>query len=176
MSAIDAILQEIARLSSRERALLWQRARAMGLLDAEAEGEAAPARIQMTLVFDGGSRGNPGPGYGSYALLWPERPPEVHRLHLGERMTNNEAEYDTLIAALEALLGRLDREGIDPRRVDLEVRSDSQLVVNQVTGAWRAREPRLQARCQRVRALLEAFGSAEMRHQPRERSVALLGH
>ncbi|HEY66074.1 MAG TPA: ribonuclease HI family protein [Caldilineae bacterium] len=181
MTKIDEILRAIASLSEEERAALWRRAHAMGLLPLVA-GEVPPGSpqdqpgaIPLTLVFDGGSRGNPGPGYGSYAFLWPGKPPEIHRLRFGT-LTNNEAEYDTLIAALEALLGRLAREGVDPGDVHLDIRGDSRLVINQINGVWRVREPRLQARWQKARALLEPFGRVTLRHQPRERSVNLLGH
>ncbi len=183
MKSVDAILEAIARLSPGERAVLWRRARAMKLLNGDDDEReqvdrqnASAERLALELVFDGGSRGNPGPGYGSYVFLWPDRPPEVHRLELGSRMTNNEAEYDTLIAALEALLERLTREGIDPGQVSLSVGGDSQLVINQLRGTWRVREPRLRRRWERIRDLLARFGRVTLRQHPRERSVALLGH
>ncbi|NOZ28415.1 MAG: reverse transcriptase-like protein [Chloroflexi bacterium] len=181
MNEVDRILTDIASLSPRERAVLWRRAVALGLLD-PAVGDRRPSAepggsstVRLGLMFDGGSRGNPGPGYGSYAFLWPGRPPEVHRLRFG-RLTNNEAEYDALIAALEALLSHLAREGIDPQRVDLEVLGDSRLVINQLNGVWRVRKDHLRARWQKARSLLDRFGRVVLRHQPRERSVAVLGH
>jgi ribonuclease HI len=146
--------------------------------------EQAAVGEALTLVFDGGSLGNPGQGYGSFAFIpkgfrrlnWPGQPPEVHRLRFGPRMTNNEAEYDTLIAALEALLNHLESMGEDPAQVHLEVRGDSQLVVNQLNGLWRVREERLRGRWQKTRALLRRFGQTVIQYQPRERSVAVLGH
>ncbi len=139
-------------------------------------GEApVPVRV-LTLVFDGGSLGNPGQGYGSYAFVWPGQPPEVHHLCFGPRMTNNEAEYDTLIAALQALLCRLESMNVDPTRVHLEVKGDSQLVVNQLNGLWRVREERMRRRWQKAQTLLRRFGRTTIQHQPRERSVEVLGH
>jgi ribonuclease HI len=138
-------------------------------------GKAAPRKI--TLVFDGGSRGNPGHGYGSYAVYLPgSTRPTLTRLNLGEQMTNNEAEYDTLIAGLTALLANLEKAHEDPRDVTLEVRGDSQLLVRQVKGEWQAREARLIKRRNKVRLLLARFGSARIIHHPREKSVAILGH
>ena len=56
-----------------------------------------------TIIFDGGSRGNPGEGYGSYELRTrAER--QIERLTFGDHVTNNEAEYRTLIAALRDVL------------------------------------------------------------------------
>ena len=60
------------------------------------------------IIFDGGSKGNPGQGYGSYTLRWPGAQQQIVRLRFGDRVTNNEAEYDTLIAALEAVRSRSD--------------------------------------------------------------------
>ena len=56
------------------------------------------------IVFDGGSKGNPGIGYGSYRIQ-PEGGPwsEPYRLEFGDKVTNNEAEYRSLIAAFEHL-------------------------------------------------------------------------
>jgi len=142
----------------------------------------------ITLVFDGGSRGNPGEGYGSYLLdfgggnsLRSGRssrlaPSQVVRLRLGDRMTNNEAEYDTLIAALEALLAELQRAGEKPQSFALEVRGDSQLVMRQLAGEWRTHEPRLAQRRDKARRLLSRFARYQLVHQPRAASLALLGH
>jgi ribonuclease HI len=130
----------------------------------------------IVVIFDGGSRGNPGQGYGSYALRWPGQPEQVVRLRFGDRVTNNEAEYDTLIAAIEAILQRLADAGAAPATARVEIRGDSLLVVNQVTGQWEAKEPRLQLRRDRARDLLERFGQWQLIHHPREHSVQSLGH
>lgn len=137
----------------------------------------APAEIRVRLVFDGGSKGNPGQGYGSYALLWPGQPqPEIIRLTFGNRVTNNEAEYDTLINALQDLVNRVQAAGGAPTQLFVEIWGDSQLVVNQVNGAWKINKAPLQARCNQVRGLLQQFGFAALNYHPREESVALLGH
>ncbi|HIC94446.1 MAG TPA: reverse transcriptase-like protein [Anaerolineae bacterium] len=134
-------------------------------------------RAKWVLVFDGGSRGNPGPGYGSYALIGPAEPAaDVVRLDFGARMTSNEAEYDTLIAALEDLIARVTKMGRSPADFSVEVRGDSRLIINQVSGAWKAKDERMRARRDRVRELLHRFGSHELKLQPRRESVRLLGH
>ena len=62
----------------------------------------------IVLIFDGGSHGNPGWGYGSCAIQRVSHGAQrLERLELGDDYTNNEAEYDTLIAALEDLIRRL---------------------------------------------------------------------
>jgi ribonuclease HI len=130
----------------------------------------------IKIFFDGGSKGNPGHGYGSYALDWPAYPRQVVRLQFGNHVTNNEAEYDTLIAALEAVLKRLAETGADPKSAKVEVWGDSQLVINQVNGEWQTNKPELQIRRDRAQALLEQFGRSWLRYHKRENNVDILGH
>jgi ribonuclease HI len=130
----------------------------------------------IVVIFDGGSRGNPGQGYGSYALRWPGQQQQIVQLRFGDRVTNNEAEYDTLIAALEAIVQRLADGGADTKTATVEARGDSLLVINQVKGLWEAKEARLQVRRERVRELLAAFGAWQLIHHDREHSVQTLGH
>src|SRR6201989_3476113 len=84
---------------------------------------------------DGGSRGNPGPaGYGGLV-----RDPGTRGI-LAERSeslgvaTNNVAEYNGLIAGLRAAAE------IDPG-AEIEVRMDSRLVVEQMSGRWKIKHP-----------------------------------
>lgn len=130
----------------------------------------------IAIIFDGGSKGNPGQGYGSYTLRWPGAQQQIVRLRFGDRATNNEAEYDTLIAALEAVLKRLQDNGAAPATAKLDIRGDSLLVVNQVQGKWQCKEERLQARRDQARKLLQRFGSWQLTHHDRENSVRALGH
>ncbi len=88
-----------------------------------------------TITFDGGSQGNPGPGYGSYALTRvSDGKTDLVRLDFGRAMTNNEAEYETLLAGLQALTERIEAAGRTPADFTVEVRGDSALVIHQVGG------------------------------------------
>jgi ribonuclease HI len=129
-----------------------------------------------TIVFDGGSLGNPGAGYGSYALTARSGQRDVRRLDLGDHITNNEAEYDTLIAALGDLIGRIEAAQRDPSDYTLEVRGDSTLVLRQVEGQWKARDERMRARRNQARALLDRFKSTQLTLQPRAHTLRVLGH
>ena len=137
-------------------------------------GQAPEEPIQI--VFDGGSHGNPGQGYGRYALDWPGHPRQIVQLNFGDQVTNSEAEYDTLIAGLEAVRKRMLEKKIDPESARLRIWGDSQLVCNQVRGDWRCKESRLQLRLKEARALLNEFGNASLNYHPREKSVEILGH
>ena len=97
-------------------------------------------------------------------------------MRFGDRVTNNEAEYDALITALETIVQRLDDSQAAPKTAKLEIRGDSLLVVNQVKGLWEAKEQRLQVRRDRVRELLESFAAWQLTHHGRENSVQTLGH
>jgi ribonuclease HI len=134
---------------------------------------AASTARRCDVVFDGGSLGNPGRGYGSYRLRFGNEDwGPVVRLEHGSRITNNEAEYRTLIGALEALLALVP----EPGGAALEVFGDSQLVLRQLEGKWKVRAGNLVADHARARALLAPFGQVRLIWQPRARSVALLGH
>lgn len=130
----------------------------------------------IRILFDGGSRGNPGPGYGSYHIQFPDGHRETVRLDFGRRMTNNEAEYHALLAALEDLAGRLRGEGKSPGEFVLEIRGDSALVISQLTGQWKARNPRMRALRDRVRERLETFGGYRLERVPRGVVLRYLGH
>lgn len=134
------------------------------------------SRPIIRIFFDGGSRGNPGQGYGSYHLRFPDGREETVRLDFGRRMTNNEAEYHTLLAALEDVLGRLQRDGRDPTGLALEIRGDSALVIAQVRGDWKARNPRMRALRDRVRERLGRFGGHRLEQVPRGVVLRRLGH
>jgi ribonuclease HI len=130
----------------------------------------------ISIIFDGGSKGNPGIGYGSYALRWPGQPQQIVQLQFGDGVTNNEAEYDTLVAALESIVKRLAENRADPSTARVEIRGDSQLVINQVLGEWKCSDERMRRRRDRVRSLLREFGSWSLAYHPRANSVRVLGH
>lgn len=130
----------------------------------------------VELIFDGGSHGNPGPSYGSFLIRGMpggSRNPARPQFQDG---TNNEAEYRTLIAGVEAVLGAAEQNGLDPGRIELLVFGDSSLVLKQMQGQWKAKDRRMRALRDQARVLLKPFGSVSFRHQPRWKSVQVLGH
>jgi ribonuclease HI len=130
-----------------------------------------------TITFDGGSRGNPGYGYGGYQIVRArDGKTRTRRLEFPGRLTNNEAEYLTLIEALQELADGIRKNGGDPRDCSVEVRGDSQLVIRQVEGRWKVHEPHLVPLHDRARELLNQFGQTCLTWQRRDKSVAILGH
>jgi ribonuclease HI len=111
------------------------------------------------VYFDGASRGNPGPSAVGYVLVTGDGIAAEGGERIG-RATNNRAEYEALIRALEVA-----REfGFD----EVVVRGDSQLIVRQVRGEWDTNDPELRERRVRVRELLDGFETWSIEHVPRE--------
>ena len=131
------------------------------------------ATTDYTIAFDGGSLGNPGQGYGSYEIASAGGRVSGQRLQFGDNLTNNQAEFMTLIAALKDLLHRL---GPEAGSVSLAVRGDSQLVIRGLNGDWKIKHVNLQPLYQEGRALLGRFRVVDLGWQPRQESVRTFGH
>jgi ribonuclease HI/2-polyprenyl-3-methyl-5-hydroxy-6-metoxy-1,4-benzoquinol methylase len=105
---------------------------------------------RLIVEADGGSRGNPGPaGYG--ALVKDAGTGEV-LAEIGEAIgtaTNNVAEYRGLIAGLTAAVA------IDPD-CSVEVRMDSKLVVEQMSGRWQVKHEDMRALVKRARSVISS--------------------
>jgi ribonuclease HI len=110
--------------------------------------------------IDGGSRGNPGPaGYG--VLLEDQQRQVIARLsrYLG-RQTNNFAEYSGMVAALEYA----QQNGIS----SLHVYSDSELLVFQIKGRYKVRNPMLRPLYERAMAMIKQLKFFRIDHVRRE--------
>ena len=130
----------------------------------------------VTLVFDGGSLGNPGKGYGSFVYSGTISTTEPIRLEFPGRTTNNEAEYYSLINGVKAILSELRKRNLDPSSATVRVLSDSKLVVEQVSGRWKVKHDGLKPRHREALDLLRNFGTWKLEWHPRAESVRMLGH
>ena len=112
---------------------------------------------------DGAARGNPGPS-AIGIVVQDESGRTVYESSrtLGIH-TNNEAEYMALIAALQYL-----REA---RANAADFYLDSELVVKQLRGEYRVKEPRLQSLHAQVTMLLNAVPKHTIRHVPRAQNA-----
>lgn len=133
-------------------------------------------RASYLLVFDGGSRGGRQLGFGSYLLETPEGRIGPIRRRYGPGVTNNQAEYLALLDGLRQLLVLSEESGRRKEEIDLEVRGDSRLVINQLAGRWRVRHPALRPLFDEARQMLAGFRQARLRWTPRAASVDILGH
>ncbi|GIX06899.1 MAG: hypothetical protein KatS3mg115_1302 [Candidatus Poribacteria bacterium] len=115
------------------------------------------------LYTDGAARGNPGPAAIACVLKDPKgQTIASHAAPIGST-TNNFAEYLALIAGLK--LAR--QHGVDRLRVLM----DSELLVRQLTGAYRVRNPRLLPLYEEASRLLGDFEAVEIRHIPRSENA-----
>ena len=122
--------------------------------------------MKVLIEADGGSRGNPGPaGYG--AVVFDAATREV----LAERSagigvaTNNVAEYGGLVAGLQAA------HDLDPE-AEVEVRMDSKLVVEQMSGRWKIKHPDMQKLALQAQQLARRMGSVRYTWVPRAQNGA----
>ena len=129
------------------------------------------------LQVDDGSKGNGAEnrGFGSYHLANRDGREQIIRLDLGTA-TNNEAEYRTLIAALEDLVGRIRRAGKHPADYSLLVQTDAQLLVGQLTQGWQVKAGNLRPLVDEADGLIRAFGRCDLVKVPRDEIVRVLGH
>lgn len=111
------------------------------------------------LHVDGAARGNPGPAAAA-AVLYDSAGIEVwaDAKLLGET-TNNVAEYEALIMGLAAAAERCST---------LTVAADSELVVRQLAGHYRVRQPHLVPLYQEAKRLMGGFASVKVEHVPRK--------
>lgn len=116
--------------------------------------------MKARLWTDGGARGNPGPAAYAFVL---EAEDGTVLAALGEAIgiaTNNVAEYSALVAGLE----RAAEAGV----TDLEVRSDSELLVKQMRGEYRVKNRDLQALFLDASRAARKVGAVTFTHVRRE--------
>ncbi len=116
----------------------------------------------ITAYFDGGARGNPGPaGYGAYIV--DDTGTVLAELSgaLGTA-TNNVAEYNGLIAALQW--------AVDHDVTALMVKGDSLLLVEQMRGNFRVKNEGLLPLYKQAKLLVMQIGDVQFEHVPREKN------
>jgi ribonuclease HI len=101
--------------------------------------------VRARLSTDGGSRGNPGPAAYGYVLETPDGAVLDARGEAIGVATNNVAEYRALLAGLESAIER----GVD----ELEVVSDSELLVKQMRGEYKVKNEALRGFVEDAHAL-----------------------
>jgi ribonuclease HI len=109
--------------------------------------------------IDGGSRGNPGPaGYG--VRIQQSDGAIVDLKQALGHCTNNVAEYNGLLAAL--------RWAAEHGITSFTIRSDSELLVKQLRGEYRVKNPGLQPLFEEARSLVRRIGTVTFEHVRRE--------
>jgi ribonuclease HI len=117
----------------------------------------------ITAFFDGGARGNPGPaGYGVYIV--DDKGEMIAELSgsLGIA-TNNVAEYNGLIAALQWAADRDVKQ--------LAVKGDSLLLIEQMRGNYKVKNEGLKPLYLKARLLVMQIGDVSFEHVRREQNT-----
>jgi ribonuclease HI len=114
-----------------------------------------------TIHTDGGARGNPGPAAFAYIIGRPGEPPVEEMGHLGTT-TNNIAEYTALVRALD------HAHKLGGKRLVLN--SDSELMVNQMNGVYKVKNPGIRPLYDQAKELTRKFDSVTIRHVYREQN------
>ena len=104
--------------------------------------------MKLKINTDGGSRGNPGPAAAGIVIFDTSTQALVHQFGqtIG-RATNNIAEYQAVVLALEWLI----KSDLKPDTINFFL--DSALVVNQMNGLWRVKDAALRQKIILIRSL-----------------------
>lgn len=116
---------------------------------------------RFVIYTDGGARGNPGPAGAGAVIYDGDLIFAQLKKYLGEA-TNNVAEYEALILALEEAKKRKLSDNA------VEVRMDSELIVKQMKGEYKVKDKNLKVLHAKVRDALRDFSSVSFVHVPRE--------
>ena len=120
-------------------------------------------RLRLTVHCDGAARGNPGPaGIGVHIADQDGTTVAEIAEGIGEA-TNNVAEYTAAIRGLE----RARELGA----AEVHLRSDSKLLIEQLSGRWKIKNKNLMRLHREVRDLADGFERISYEHVPRERNV-----
>lgn len=117
---------------------------------------------KITIYTDGGSRANPGPAAAAFVLLDENKNQlQAKALFLGNQ-TNNVAEYTAVVKALEAAKQAGAKE--------VTVFSDSELLVKQINGLYKVKNPNLRPLFKQTITLLDNFEAFSLKHIPRSQN------
>jgi len=98
---------------------------------------------KIIIYTDGGSRGNPGPA--AIGVVFCNERGQVFKKYskyIGENLTNNEAEYQAVIFSLEKFKKIFGKKLA--KISEIEIRSDSQLLIKQLNGEYKILNPKIQ--------------------------------
>jgi ribonuclease HI len=115
--------------------------------------------VKARLFTDGGARGNPGPAAYGFVLEADDGTVLAAEGRAIGSATNNVAEYSGLIAGL--------RKAVELAVPEVEVVSDSELMVKQMRGEYRVKNEALRGLCTEANALARRLENVEYRHVKR---------
>lgn len=126
--------------------------------------DAAPAIVGPVVVanIDGGARGNPGPAAFGVVIRNPQGEVVAELSEYLGHQTNNFAEYSGLLAALDY--------AVREKCPQLKVRSDSELLVRQMKGVYKVKNPALQELFRQAQSRVRKLEHFSIEHVFREQN------
>ena len=124
--------------------------------------------MKIIIYTDGGSRGNPGPA--ALGVVICDQNGQVLKKYgqCLDEATNNEAEYQAVIYALKKVKLLFGKQ--KAKQTTLEIRGDSELVVQQLNHQYKLKEPHIQQLFIKVWNLMMDYARVEFKHIPREKN------
>ena len=119
--------------------------------------------MKLVVNVDGGARGNPGPAAVAAVARDAGGEELTERAEVIGVATNNVAEYRALLLGIQ-LAAELEA-------TELELVGDSELIVKQVKGEYKVKDPTLRELSEQVRAALAGFDRWSIRHVRREQNA-----
>ena len=115
---------------------------------------------QLRIFSDGGARGNPGPAAAAFVILSDKGQVLVTKSRYVGSRTNNQAEYEALIAALHS--------AVELNAEEVICHLDSELVVKQIVGEYSVRNKELRKLWSKVKEIATDFKKISFASVPRE--------
>lgn len=118
--------------------------------------------MKIIIYTDGGSRGNPGPS--AIGVIFTEEKGKVIKEYAQKigRATNNEAEYEAIIFALQKAKLLFGKQ--KAKNMEIEIRTDSEFVTKQVNGEYKILDRRIEQLFLKVWNLKIDFGRVVVKH------------
>ena len=136
-------------------------------LKVEGSSSSNEETFEFIVHFDGGARGNPGVAGAGAEIIFTKtvkktitKRVKTHIRHfLGDSFTNNQAEYQGLICALENVHKTILEQGQrqKPYKMMLVIQGDSKLIINQMNGIYACKNAKLKPLYAKSKALIESI-------------------
>ncbi len=124
---------------------------------------------KVIIYTDGASRGNP--GQAAVGIVFCNEKQEAikeYNEYLGDNITNNEAEYRAVIIALKKFKSLFGKKLAE--KTEIEIKSDSELLVNQLEGKYKIVNPKIQEFFIEIWNLKIDFARVKFKKIPREKN------
>ena len=124
---------------------------------------------KIIIYTDGGSRGNPGPAAAG-VMFCNEKGQSIKECseYLGDKLTNNEAEYMAVIFALKKFKALFSKQLA--KKSEIEIRSDSELLVKQLNAEYKVLNENIQPLFLEIWNLKFDFQKIKFKRIPREKN------